>query len=254
MSLPPGSGAQPGDPYSNSPYGQPQYGQPQYGQPQHGQPQYGQPYGSAPYGEPQFPQQPRYGEIPTGPPPMPMPPIPPKKSKTGAIVAALVVALAVVGGAVALVVVKQQSDKVGAEGEDVMVGQCITVDGSDELAMAKSADCSDPKALWQVAVNLDSTSSPCPDGDYDEYHYNSGTKLCLTLNVKTGDCLANLSGNMAEISKVNCTDAGAEVVILAAQDGVTDVEGVCGGFEDAFGGGYYSEPARVLCFGYPQGV
>ncbi|EID55166.1 LppU/SCO3897 family protein [Saccharomonospora xinjiangensis] len=239
MSVPPGSGPQPGDFHSGSAYGQPQYGQQQPGA------------GGPVFGEQQW-GEPRYGELPTAPP-MPLPPVPPKKLKAGAVVATVVVALAVVAGAVALVVMPRPSGTT-ADGGNVAVGHCVAVKGSDDLAVARSVDCSDPKALWRVAANLSSTSSPCPDGDYDEYHYNTGTKLCLVLNVEAGDCLSNLDGEMSAISKVTCTASEAELMILRVEEGATDVDGVCGMLGDALGGAYYSEPARVLCFGQPQAV
>lgn len=239
MSVPPGAGS--GDPYSGSPQHQP--GQPYYGVPPYGQS--GQPY-----------RQPAYGEIPTWPPPPPLPPVPPKQSKTGVLVAVAVVVLAALAGGVFLVVTNQQADLDYPDPADVAVGDCLSVHGvgDEDAAIAKPADCSAPEALWQVAANLDSTSTPCPDGDYDEYHFAAGIKFCLTLNVATGDCLAHLGTDLAELERVNCTDPSAEVVVVAVQDGVTDALGVCGTLPDSFGGVYYSDPARVLCFGHPRTI
>ncbi|EIF00420.1 hypothetical protein SacglDRAFT_03561 [Saccharomonospora glauca K62] len=227
----PGAGSQPGVPYPNSSYGQPLPGE----------------QGAS--------QQPRYGELPSTPPPMPVPPTPPKKSKTGAVVAAAVVAIAVVAGLVAVIVWKSQGDAALTPASPE-AGECVAIEGSDNAALARPVDCSDPDALWQVAVSLDDSASSCPDGDYDEYSsYADGTKLCLTLNVETGDCLASHGGvNLSEFGKVDCTDAAAELEILVVEDGATDIDEVCGAIAEAFSGVYYSEPARVICFGHSQSV
>ncbi|WP_307845701.1 hypothetical protein [Saccharomonospora sp. NB11] len=199
---------------------------------------------------------PAYGQLPTGPPPPPPPPTPPRQSKVGIVVAVVVVLVTAVAGLVLVLVTKQQTVE-RPNVTDVAVGACVAVDAlgrSKDASVARAADCSDADALWRVAANLDSTSAPCPDGDYDEYHFAAGNKLCLTLNVKAGDCLAHLDTGLADIEKVNCAEPSAEVAVVAVRDGVTDAVAVCEDVPDAAGGVFYSEPARVLCLGYPRSV
>lgn len=86
-------------PQQPGPYGAPPQGQPSYGTPPPGQPGYGypQPQQPGPYGQepptPPYGGQPAYGGQPPYPPQQP-------KKKTGLIVAASVVALAVIAGGV----------------------------------------------------------------------------------------------------------------------------------------------------------
>lgn len=112
--VPQPSGPQPSGP---QPYGQPPpYGPPQYGQPPpYGPPQYGAPgagtYGPPPYGQPPY-GPPPYGQPPYGPPPFGQSPYgppggapagaPPRKSRTGLILALSAAALVVIAAAVVL--------------------------------------------------------------------------------------------------------------------------------------------------------
>jgi hypothetical protein len=119
---PPGYGPPSGQAeYGRHAYGQPGHGQPGYGQPGYGQPGYGQPgYGQPGYG------QPGYGQPPTGQqygapgqpygPPYPGAPLhgapqhgAPPKSKAGLIAAVTAIVLALIAGAVVLIMSLQST-------------------------------------------------------------------------------------------------------------------------------------------------
>jgi hypothetical protein len=75
------------------------------------------------------------------------------------------------------------------------VGVCFAISEFSEQTDPEKVDCTDPSANVKLAVKLDSATATCPEGDYDELSTTGAgdNKLCLTLNVAKGDCVANVS-------------------------------------------------------------
>jgi len=213
------------DPYGPPPGGQPQ----QFGQPQ-GQPgQYGPPPGQFPPGQPGFP---------------PAPPAPPKRSKVGLIVGGIVVLLVVVGGIFGAIGFLKSPATSNA-------GDCLTLTeftrGGDAPA---KADCNDPKANVKIAKKLETVSEECPGGSdagYDTYSVSgrSSYKLCLMINAKQGDCLANFTSQTKGYLKVPCTDPTKDGELVKVVTGQAD-KNVCEG-TDATRVAVYPEPATTMC-------
>lgn len=230
---------QPG-PYGPPPGGQPgQYGQPgQFGAapgtpPQGGQ--YGPPPGQFPPGQPGFPG----GQFP------PAPPVP-KKSKTGSIIKFSIIGVVVIV-AVVIGIVSFNNSPASSN-----VGDCLTIteftSGGDDPV---KADCNDVKANVKIGAKLDSASNACPGGGespYDTYSVTgrSSYKLCLMVNAKQGDCLANLTSKTQGYQKVPCTDPGAEAEVVKVVEGQAD-KNACG-TEEGIIPVAYPEPARTMCF------
>ncbi|MEV6827350.1 hypothetical protein [Amycolatopsis sp. NPDC051102] len=238
-----------------APGGQQPVGQPDpYGPPPGGQPQqpYGQPgpYGQAPQGQPgqfgpppgQFPP----GQFPAGQPGFPpAPPAPPKRSRVkglivGGIGAVVVIALVVIG-----IISFMKSPATSNAGD------CLTIteftQGGDDPA---KADCNDPKANVKIAKKLDSASDDCPGGSnagYDTYSVSgrSSYKLCLMINAKQGDCLANFTSQTKGYLKVPCTDPTKDGELVKVVTGQAD-KNVCEG-TDATRVAVYPEPATTMC-------
>ncbi|MGW3959310.1 LppU/SCO3897 family protein [Amycolatopsis sp. NPDC005003] len=221
------------DPYGPPPGGQPQqpYGQPgPYGPPPQGQPgQYGPPPGQFPPGQAGFPP----------------PPAPPKRSKVlglilGGIGAIVVIALLIVG----IMAFMKSPDTANA-------GDCLTIteftQGGDDPA---KAECNDPKANVKIAKKLDSSTADCPGGSdagYDTYSVSgrSPYKLCLMINAKQGDCLANFTSKTKGYLKVPCTDPTKDGELVKVVTGQAD-KNVCEG-TDATRVAVYPEPATTMC-------
>lgn len=241
MSVPPPApgGQQPvgqPDPYGPPPGGQPQqFGQPgqpgQFGPPPQGQPgQFGPPPGQfPPPGQPGFP---------------PAPPAPPKKSKArlivGGIGALVVIAFVIIG------IVSFSKSPATSN-----VGDCLSITeftrGGDDPA---KADCNDPKANVKIAEKLDSSSDNCPGGSdagYDTYSVSgrSSYKLCLMINAKQGDCLANFSSQTKGYQKVPCSDPTKDAELVKVVEGQAS-ESVCEG-TDATRVAIYPKPATTMC-------
>ena len=252
MSVPPPApgGQQPvGQP---DPYGPPPGGQPQqpYGQPQP-QPQYGQPgaYGQPPQGQP-GPYGPPPGQFPPGqgfaPGFPPAPPAPPKKSKARLILGGIAIAVVIAGVVIGAINFLNSPATSNA-------GDCLTITeftrGGDDPA---KADCNDPKANVKIAKKLDSASDECPggpDAGYDTYSVSgrrsSSYKLCLMINAKQGDCLANFTSKTKGYVKVPCTDPSKDGELVKVVTGQAD-KNVCEG-TDATRVAVYPEPATTMC-------
>nr|WP_225440057.1 hypothetical protein [Amycolatopsis eburnea] len=237
MSVPPPApgGQQPvgqPDPYGPPPGGHPQQ---QYGQP--GTPPQGQ-YGPPPG---QFPP----GQFPPGQQGFPPAPPVPKKSKAGTFikfgVIGVVVIVAVVVGIVSFANSPASSK----------AGDCLTITeftrGGDDPA---KADCNDPKANVKIAAKLDSSSQDCPGGSdagYDTYSVSgrSSYKLCLMINAKQGDCLANFTSTTKGYVKVSCTDPTKDGELVKVISGQAD-KNLCQDTE-ATRVAVYPEPATTMC-------
>ncbi|WP_460437570.1 LppU/SCO3897 family protein [Amycolatopsis stemonae] len=241
MSVPPPA------PGGQQPVGQPDpYGPPPGGQPQQfGQPgPYGPPPGTPPQGQP-GPYGPPPGQFPPGQPGQYGPPPVPKKSKTGAIIRFGIIGVVVIVAIVVGIVSFSNSPASSA------VGDCLSitefVQGGDDPA---KADCADPKANVKIGVKLDSSSQACPggaDSGYDTYSVSgrSSYKLCLMINAKQGDCLANFSSKTKGYQKVPCADPTKDAEIVKVATGQAS-ESACEG-TDATRVAIYPEPATTMC-------
>ncbi len=249
MSVPPPApgGQQPvGQP---DPYGPPPGGQPQYGQ----QGQFGAAPGTPPQGQPgqygpppgQYPPPPGQPGFPAGQQGFPPAPPVPKKSKTGTIIKFGVLAVVVIV-AVVIGIVSFNSSPASSN-----VGDCLSITeftrGGDDPA---KADCGDPKANVKIAAKLDKASDDCPGGSdagYDTYSVSgrSSYKLCLMINAKQGDCLANFSSQTKGYQKVACTDPTKDAELVKVVEGQAS-ESVCEGTE-ATRVAIYPQPATTMC-------
>jgi hypothetical protein len=210
----PASGGPGGDPYHGQPpppgYGQ----QPQYppapqnpGPP----PQYGQQYGGQQYGQEPYGQQPGYGAETWGPPAAPV-----KKSRSGLVIA-LVVVLAVLvcgGGATGVYLLTRDTGRSSAGG---------TGTGT-------------PTAAPSSTANEQPTPSPTA-GDND------------AINAQVGDCLVNDGSNdTPQMRKVPCAKDTYEV--LKRFPGTTD-KNKCDGVPGYTHNYFYDSPVDandfVLC-------
>jgi hypothetical protein len=231
------------DPYGPPPGGRPQqpqqpggqppqqFGQQQYGTPPQGQPgQYGPPPGQFPPGQPGFP---------------PAPPAPPKKSKTGAFIKAGVIAVVVIAAVVVGIISFSNSPA------SSNAGDCLTITeftrGGDDPA---KADCNDPKANVKIGEKLESAGDECTGGTesgYDTYSVSgrSSYKLCLMINAKQGDCLANFTSQTKGYQKVPCTDPTKDAELVKVVEGQAD-KNLCEGTEANYAVAY-PKPATTMC-------
>lgn len=199
-----------------------------------------------------FGQQPQsYGVAPPlyGQPAMPpVPSTPPKKRKVGKWVTIIVSIVGVLLlGLVGLAFVGYMVG--GAHNAEP--GDCLHIeDFADRRERPTVLDCSDEKATLKVGVRLEDGGS-CPDGDYDEIAYEEGARLCLMLNVKEGDCLANFYSPTKGYEKVACTDPKADISIMKIVEGTDDAEQACATVPGVLGGLRYPEPATVICASEP---
>ncbi|WP_433267821.1 LppU/SCO3897 family protein [Actinosynnema sp. CS-041913] len=238
-------------PYSPQPGGhppqQPGWGPPPQGfpaQPGHPGPGYPAPpgYGAQPPGYQGPP--PNQGYPPPGgfPPPQDFPPPPKKKTSTGAKALIGVVVL----GIAAIVVIGMIAGA-GSPGR-ANAGDCIKVNSASVgKADVDTVDCSSPEAAFKVAVNLDSSTSACPSGDYFEYsdrggRRSNGFKLCLVFNAKQGDCFKQEGTIVAgKTTKVTCDSSATHKVTKVVN---TSDENACASGEAVV---VYSQPATTLC-------
>jgi len=197
----------------------------------------GQPGQQPPYGQQPSP----YGPPPVGQPaPFGPPPVAPKKSKLRwlrIVIPVLVLIVAVVVGFV-------QSAK---SPDSSAVGDCLSVSEFKQGVEPKKADCGDPSANVTIAAKLDSGTGSCPDGDYDEFSVTGSKsyKLCLIVNAKEGDCLANFFSQTAGYQKVPCTDPKADAQIVKAITGTSNKD-LCQD-TDATNAATYSQPPTTFC-------
>ncbi|GLY35061.1 hypothetical protein Amsp01_010850 [Amycolatopsis sp. NBRC 101858] len=243
MSVPPPApgGQQPvgqPDPYGPPPGGQPQ----QYGQ----QGQYGAP-GTPPQGQPgQYGPPPGQYPPPPGQPGFPpAPPAPPKKSKAGRFIGLGIGVVVLIGVVIAGYFAFKSSPA------SSNVGDCLSITeftrGGDDPA---KADCGDPKANVKIAAKLDSASDDCPGGSdagYDTYSVSgrSSYKLCLMINAKQGDCLANFSSQTKGYQKVPCSDPTKDAELVKVVEGQAS-DSVCEG-TDATRVAVYPQPPTTMC-------
>ncbi|GAA5158882.1 MULTISPECIES: LppU/SCO3897 family protein [Amycolatopsis] len=127
------------------------------------------------------------------------------------------------------------------------VGDCLNVKEFKDRVEPAKVDCGDQAANVKVGVRLDDDNASCPAGDYDEYSVSGrgSYKLCLMLNAREGECLANFSSLTQGYKRVNCGDPAAEVKIVRVADGKAD-DSACQG-TDARAAITYSQPATTVC-------
>ena len=232
------------------PYGAPQ--PPQYGRPTPQQgwgqpPQQPTPQGWAPPQQPGFGQQPPYG--PPGVQPafgqpafgQPLPPMPPAKKGGGKV--KLVITLVVVVGVLVGGYFLNKSAPASAN-----PGDCINIVSASIVdPKIEKVDCGSTDAAYKVALNLDSASDKCPEGDYGSYsesgRRSSGFTLCLMLNAAEGDCFKT-EGNFVsgKTTKVTC-GADASYKVSKIVTGSVD-KAACGSDGNEL---VYSQPATTIC-------
>ncbi|MBV9843727.1 MAG: hypothetical protein JOZ47_01445 [Kutzneria sp.] len=229
------------------------------GQPQ--SPQYGPPYPQGqqyPQVQPQFPQAPGfppgvgYGGPPSGQPHQ-VPPAPvgqPAPKKKGRLVAILVAVLVVLGGVAVKVVLGLG---IGAaidstnQAHTTNVGDCASVTGTVAKPHYEKVDCGSGKENYTVGKVLNSASATCPQ-DYDEY-YETGVnsvKLCLIPVLKDGACYDFGQGSVGKeqmgYSQVPCSSSKA--VQVKVLKGTTD-KNACGADSDS--AVVYQETRTTIC-------
>ena len=239
-----------GQPYGQRPPQTPPGGQPYGGPPPQGPPQ-GQPFGGPPPGGPAaggFGPPPGGGAPPAAypTPPPPAPASKPKNTFKIIKVVGVVVVLAVIG--VIYFINK------GTAPSSSKVGDCIKVNNvSSTNADVEKIDCNSQEAAYKVAATFDDASAECPGGtnssyvSYTETGRGSDLLLCLTLNVKEGDCFIQDDAD----TKVACTDPSATYQVNKVLTGSADPNGCPEGTVDAY---VYPEPAMVQCFVEPAGT
>lgn len=126
------------------------------------------------------------------------------------------------------------------------VGDCLAVTEFTSKADPKQADCGTAEANVKVAAKVGDNES-CPEGPYDEYSQSGriSYKLCLMINAKQGECLANFGAGTAGYKKVPCSDPAKEVEFVKIVDGQAD-KAACEGTE-ATNAISYSTPPTTMC-------
>ncbi|QES50169.1 hypothetical protein DEJ50_22405 [Streptomyces venezuelae] len=159
-----------GQPQQPNPYGQPPQGQPGYGYPQQA------PQGVPPQGYPQQPGVPPQGQPGYGYPQQPgMPPQPPygqppKKSKTGIIVLAAVVAVAAIGGGAWFLLGDGASNgdvSASTKGYKIVPPESVAEFTKDSKSKSDSFDAEDKKEAEDIGVK---------NAEQADQEYQSGSK------------------------------------------------------------------------------
>ena len=123
------------------------------------------------------------------------------------------------------------------------VGDCLKVTEFKAGSEPDKADCNDPAANVKIGIKLNSADQECPtDGTYDNYSVtgrSTNYKLCLVINAKQGDCLADFTSKTAGYKKVPCSDPTKDAEILQVIAGQNDKE-LC------------KDPAVNYALHYPQ--
>jgi hypothetical protein len=127
------------------------------------------------------------------------------------------------------------------------VGDCLKVTEFKAGSEPDKADCNSVEANALIGAKLDSANAECPGNVYDTYSVTGkrSYKLCLVINAKQGDCLANFNSDTAGYKKVPCTDPTKDAELVKVVEGKTD-EALCDG-TDAKYAIAYPQPARTLC-------
>lgn len=124
-------------------------------------------------------------------------------------------------------------------------GDCLSVtEFAQDAEAPDKLDCGDQEANVKVAVKVDEGAG-CPEGDYDEFSYEGGSKYCLMLNTKQGECIGNVSSPTEGYVRVGCDDPKAEVEVLEVVTGKSSPESCTNPETET--GLIYTQPATVMC-------
>ncbi|MFE3261772.1 hypothetical protein ACFXPS_25355 [Nocardia sp. NPDC059091] len=141
----------------------------------------------------------------------------------------------------------------------VSAGDCVKVSGGPAMVDVTTVSCDDPTTIYRVGVVLkDPGGGSCPGTDYDTVRSIGGmrnTTLCLELQVREGECVAqNSLDNSAQ--PVDCGTAAAQsghqaqltyFKIGRIIKGSTDPT-ACGDATDAHNAVVYPKPdPTILC-------
>jgi hypothetical protein len=167
------------------------------------------------------------------------PPMQPKKSRAGLIIALVSVGVVVVVGAVVGIVLL-----VNAGGGRIEAGDCMSLadeKGGDMTAATCGSADSDYKVL---SVRQGTDHDVCQD-NYS--NVMDGKTYCIELDVKEGDCLTSFKQAEDILPlKIDCGDAEDQVTKVSRSN---DPESVCGAKE-----GYYVFEKKTVCFGDVKGA
>ncbi|UQE73484.1 hypothetical protein MYK68_12025 [Gordonia sp. PP30] len=169
---------------------------------------------------------------PAGPGYAPMPPAPPKKSRTPLIVAlvvgvVLVVAIVAIG---ALAFIGRAANSVSdaitsatatpsSAVDRTAIGDCVRVNGTEMNTDVTAIDCADTSAVSFIVGDKQPTSDACKTAGY-EYYYTeyggSGTDkaLCLIANYRVGTCYEESTlGLGIDLKEVSCDQSSGAMTI-----------------------------------------
>ncbi|WP_190819060.1 hypothetical protein [Saccharopolyspora pogona] len=199
------------------------------------------------------------------------PPMPPKKSRTGLIVALAGAGAVVVIGIVVtiiLVVVNSNGGSNTSHNAGSTTSSSPTGTGSTSTSTSTSSssqfaagNCID--LLSEKGGDMNAATCGSADSDYeivdvqrgtdhsvcgDNYSNVTGSKTyCIVLDVKAGDCLTGFNDSVDVLPlKIDCSTAEDQVTEVANG---TDPKTAC-----AQGEGYYVFADRTVCFGDVQGA
>jgi hypothetical protein len=205
------------------------------------------PYGPPPVTPPVYGQAPGQVAWAPGQPgnfaPAPGQPYKPKRSK--ALYIRLGIFLVIAAVAATFAIIHNQTSP-----DSSAVGDCLSITEFKKGLEPDKAACDAPNANVKIGARLDSAGGSCPSGDYDQYSVSGSTdyKLCLTINAKEGDCLANLASAAGEgkaYEKVPCADPTAQAKLTKLVQGTAD-KSACGPDIDL--SVVYSQPSATMCF------
>ncbi|WP_454165950.1 LppU/SCO3897 family protein [Gordonia iterans] len=240
---PPGQPQQPGEPQQPLQPGQPQPAAGQTGAPGH----------AAPGAPGAYPPPPGFPPAAPGAPGFP-PPTAPKKSATGKIIGAVVVAAVIVGAIVGFSLFRGGDD--GETVRTTSVGSCITVTGSTANVETKGISCDDASTpSYIVGAKLES-SAACESAGYYSYVYEYGRAssseyLCLVPNWQVDTCYEQSTIGV-ELKTVACSETSSVVTTRFKITERADSKNVpnCTGSESlkVFAFDIQSDPARQVGF------
>ncbi|MGW6936937.1 LppU/SCO3897 family protein [Lentzea sp. NPDC054927] len=133
---------------------------------------------------------------------------------------------------------------------------CYAVIASKRSVGLEETDCAAYNATYRVSLRVDSPDwsldpAACPDGPYRALRPRpTADTLCMTLNVREGDCLQHAKpwgktgSRFSELARNTCGPA-AEVKVTKV---VTGARESCGPGEKT---NHYSQSALTVCLGKP---
>jgi hypothetical protein len=164
------------------------------------------------------------------------------------IVPCVLTALCVAGFTVLSAQHKEQSGESRSSG----VGDCFAVVAARKSVGLAKADCAGGNATYKAVLTADSPDwsldpGACPDGPYRAIREGTGDTLCLTLNVRAGDCLNRVTartGTRTDLGKSRC-DSSSESKVTEVTAGPRLS---CRPGEKTT---FYAQPATTICLGKP---